>query len=281
MSIENEIAPVSEVFRLQNVQELKSSEERYLPSGGRSEVSAVVLAASKGDFGDLVKDRPKAMLRLRGKPILSWHTDAFRRQGIRRISAVRGYCKQALDLADIQYFDNDDYATTGELASLYAAREFLKGDVVIAYGDIVFDEFILRNLLSQGGDIGIAVDGGWKLRGRTDTKRDLVVTEGAYDPLGLSACKLLRIGDGVSVEDALGEWIGLLYLRSGKTEKLVKLLDHLKQEEPHTLRQGDIPGLLNRLVSAGETVSVVHTYGHWYDLDEHKDLLRASAHVKS
>ena len=32
MSIEREIAPVSEIFRLQNVQELKSSEKLYLPS---------------------------------------------------------------------------------------------------------------------------------------------------------------------------------------------------------------------------------------------------------
>jgi phosphoenolpyruvate phosphomutase len=281
MSIENDIAPVSEVFRLQNVQELKSSEERYLPSSGsRQEVSGLVLAASKGDFGELVKDRPKAMLRLRGKPIMTWHTDAFRRQGIRRIGAVRGYCKQAIDLADIQYFDNDEYATTGELASLYAARDFLRGDVVISYGDIVFDEFILRNLLSQGGEISIAVDGGWKLRGRTDEKRDLVVTDGAYDPMGLSTCKLVRMGE-VKPVDATGEWIGLLHLRAEKTEKLVKLLDHFAKEEPETLRTGDIPGLLNRLVGAGETVSVVHTFGHWYDLDEQKDLLLASAQVKS
>jgi NDP-sugar pyrophosphorylase family protein len=39
--------------------------------------------------------------------------------------------------------------------------------------------------------------------------------------------------------------------------------------------------LLNRLVAAGEPVSVVHTFGHWYDLDEQKDLLLASAQVKS
>jgi hypothetical protein len=117
------------------------------------------------------------------------------------------------------------------------------------------------------------------VRGRTDAKRDLVVSEGAYDPLGLSTCKLARIGD-VKQNDATGEWIGLLYLRAEKCEKLVKLLDHLQREEPETLRNGDIPGLLNRLVGAGETVSVVHTFGHWYDLDEQKDLLLASAQVK-
>ncbi len=281
MSIENEIAPVSEIFRLQNVQELKSSEERYLPSSTQPQASAVVLAASKGDFGNLVKDRPKAMLRLRGKPIMTWHTDAFRRQGIRRIAAVRGYCKEAMDLSDIQYFDNDDWASTGELASLYTAREFLEGDMVIAYGDIVFDEFILRNLLSQTEGIGIAVDGAWKLRGRADAKRDLVVTEGACDPVGLGACKLVEIGATVAPDKAMGEWIGMLYLQAAKTATLVELLDHLDAEEPELLRTGDLPMLLGRLIAAGETVSAVHTFGHWYDLDDQQDLLLASAQVKS
>ena len=281
MSIENEIAPVSEIFRLQNVQELKSSEERYLPSSTQPQASAVVLAASKGDFGNLVKDRPKAMLRLRGKPIMTWHTDAFRRQGIRRIAAVRGYCKEAMDLSDIQYFDNDDWASTGELASLYTAREFLEGDMVIAYGDIVFDEFILRNLLSQTEGIGIAVDGAWKLRGRADAKRDLVVTEGACDPVGLGACKLVEIGATVAPDKAMGEWIGMLYLQAAKTATLVELLDHLDAEEPEVLRTGDLPMLLGRLIAAGETVSAVHTFGHWYDLDDQQDLLLASAQVKS
>ena len=280
MSIEKSIAPVSEIFRLQNVQELKSSEERYLPSSNAPETSALVLAASKGDFGALVEDRPKAMLRLHGKPILTWHTEAFRRQGIRRIGAVRGYRKQAIDLADIQYFDNDAYATTGELASLYAARDFMRGDLVIAYGDILFDEFILRNLLSQGGDISIVVDGAFKLRARNDQKRDLVVTEGAYDPVGLSHCKLLRISQDIDAGEATGEWIGLLYARGEKTELIARTLDELAKNEPAVLQKGDLPTLVNRLIAAGETVNVVHTFGHWHDLDEQKDLLLASGRVQ-
>jgi phosphoenolpyruvate phosphomutase len=276
MSIENDIVPVSEVFRLQDVQELKNSEARYLPAGGvTKEVSAVVLAASKGDFGDLVRDRPKAMLPLRGKPILSWHADAFRRQGIRRIAVVRGYCKEAVDLPDIRYFDNDAYASTGEVASLYAARDSLVGDVVIAYGDIVFDEFILRNLLSQTAEINIAVDGGWKLRKRTDARRDLVVTEGEHDPLNLGSCRLLQIGQDAPVEDATGEWIGLLYLRAAGTDRLVKLLDELATEGGAEFLTGDLSYLFNGLVAAGEVVNVVHTFGHWYDLDDRKDLVRA------
>ncbi len=281
MAIEKEIAPVNEVFRLQNVQELKTSEERYLPATDNKEIGGLVLAASKGDFGDLVKDKPKAMLRLRGKPILSWHADAFRRQGVRRIAAVRGYRKEAIDLGSVQYFDNDHYAETGELASLYAARDFLKGDLVIAYGDIVFDDFILGNLLRQDGEISVAVDGAWKLRDRDDEKRDLVVTSGAYDPLGKTACRLQSVGAKVNREDVSGEWIGLLHLKAHKTEVVVKMLDQLAKSEPNVMRTGDLPDLLNRLVAAGEEVTVVHSYGHWYDLDEQKDLVLASEQVSS
>jgi phosphoenolpyruvate phosphomutase len=281
MSIEKDIASVNEVFRLQNVQELKISEERYLPASERKEVSGLILAASKGDFGELVKDKPKAMLRLRGKPILAWHADAFRRQGIRRIGVVRGYRKEAVDLANIQTFDNDRFAETGELASLYAAREFLKGDLVIAYGDIVFDDFILGNLLRQTDDITIAVDGAWKLRGRADAKRDLVATSGAYDPLGKGSCQLQAMGPAVKPEDASGEWIGLLAVPAAKTELLVTMLDKLAKSAPQVLETADLPALLERLVKSGETVTVVHSYGHWYDLDEQRDLVLASEQVSS
>jgi len=152
---------------------------------------------------------------------------------------------------------------------------------VIAYGDIVFDDFILSNLLRQSGDISLAVDGAWKLRGRNDEKRDFVVTSGAYDPLGKTACRLLSIGATVDREDISGEWIGLLHLKAPKTELMVKLLDEIAEAEPQVLRAGDLPDLLNRLVASGEEVTVVHSYGHWYDLDEQKDLVRASEQVSS
>src|SRR5690606_18052659 len=77
MSVEKSIVPVSEIFRLQNVEELQDAEDRYLPAEKSAPVRALVLAATKGNFGALVEDKPKAMLRLAGKPILAWHQEAF------------------------------------------------------------------------------------------------------------------------------------------------------------------------------------------------------------
>ena len=72
--------PVSEIFRIQNAQELKASEKRYLPQP-KADVRALVLAASQGDLGALVDERPKSMLFVKGKPILTWQIEAFNRQG--------------------------------------------------------------------------------------------------------------------------------------------------------------------------------------------------------
>ena len=273
MSIQDEIVPVTEIFRLQNAQELKQSEQLYLPQTDTS-VRALVLAATKGDFGDLVADKPKTMLYFGDKPILSRHVEAFRGQGIKDIGAVRGYRKEAVDLSGLHYFDNDEYAETGELYSLYTARDFFKGDMVIAYGDIIFDDFILHNLLSHKGQIKIAVDAATRLRKRSDDKPDLVITEGMEAPLGSGTCALKSIGT-TCTEEVSGEWIGLIHLSADKTQVMAELLDRLAADEPELLRTGDLPDLLNRLVQLGETVTVVHSYGHWRDLDAEMDLMGA------
>ncbi len=281
MSIEDEIVPVSEIFRIQDAQELKGAEKVYLPTP-KSDVRALVLAASQGDFGELVADRPKCMLYVKGKPVLTWQVEAFNRQGVKQVAVVRGYHKEAVALQGPHYFDNDDYATTGELASLYAARDYLKGDLVVAYGDVLFDEFILRNLLAEEAPISLAVDASWKLRDRdADKSRDLVETSGVCSPLDRGRCTLTKVGAEVSGDQATGEWVGLLALRGEGTVKAVELLDRIAADEPELLKSGGIETLLNRLVAAGEQVNVVHTYGHWHDLDDEESLRKARAVTSS
>ena len=279
MSLEDEIVPVAEIFRIQNVAELKESEARYLPDTSASAPPrGLILAATAGDFGDLVKDKPKVMLNLRGKPVLTWHTEAFNKLGIKKIGVVRGYKKDAVNLSSLDYFDNDDHETTGELYSLYQARAFLEGDVVIAYGDVIYDHTILQNLLNDGRPIRIAADAAFRLRERDDDAPDLIrsISEGSFVE-GSRGPKLAAIGHGVTVDTATGDWVGLLALSSEGTNILTKRLDALANSDDALLKTGSLVELLNLLVEDGQEVGVVHTFGHWRDLDTQANLLASDA----
>ncbi len=279
MSVEDSIAPVAEIFRLQNVDELKRSEELYLPgSASATPARGLILAATAGNFGDLVKDKPKVMLNLRGKPVLTWHMEAFNKLGIKTIGVVRGYRKEAVNLSSLHYFDNDEFESTGELFSLAQARSFLEGDVVIAYGDVLYDHTILQNLLSDRRDIRIAADAAFRLRERDDDAPDLIRSVGEASFVdGGSGPRLERIGEGVTVDSATGDWVGLLALSAEGTAIIGNKLDELAKSDPTTLRKGSLVELLNMIVEEGREVGVVHTFGHWRDLDSQANLIASDS----
>ena len=81
---------------------------------------------------------------------------------IRNIAVVRGYQKHTVNLASIEYFDNDDHEQTGELASLNSAAGYLSGPIIFAYGDILFRHHILDQLVGAAGDIVLIVDALWR-----------------------------------------------------------------------------------------------------------------------
>ena len=91
--------------------ELQEAEKRYLPHNGAG-LAGIVLAASRGnELGELTEDRPKTMVPIQGLPILSHIVDAYNTIGIKDITVVRGYKKEAVSLPNLTYVDNDDFAS--------------------------------------------------------------------------------------------------------------------------------------------------------------------------
>src|SRR5205085_9936890 len=117
LNVEDRVVPVAELFRLQGDEELQEAEKRYLPVLNDG-VGAVILAASRGqELGDLTEDIPKALVPIGGRPLLYRQADTLNELGIKAITVVRGYRKEMIDEPHFRFVDNDDYATTTELAS--------------------------------------------------------------------------------------------------------------------------------------------------------------------
>ena len=94
----------------------------------------------------LADQRPKTMVEIAGRPLLQHIVDAYNTAGVKDICVVRGYCKEAVNLLNLRYVDNDDFADTSELVSLGLALDLHTddaADLLISYGDVMFSPGLL------------------------------------------------------------------------------------------------------------------------------------------
>ena len=274
VAVEEGIAPVREVFALTGQAELAAAEARYLAAAGGHR--AILLAASRGGkLGPLTEQRPKCMIDVRGEPLLQRLVRTLNRSGLGDVTVVRGYRKEAIDIAGIEAVDNDRYDETGEAASLACAHNRLCGPCLISYGDILFRRHVLDGLLAQDGDIVTVVDA----RRRVDASRapDRAVDwvrcsrpfTGGY--LDDERVTLEAIGnDEAGAEDAHGEFIGLTKLSENGAVLVRGALDAMTKDG--TLDGADLPDVFARLTAQGALIDVLYITGHWLDVDDAFDL---------
>jgi phosphoenolpyruvate phosphomutase len=275
IEVEARIAPVHDIFRLVGNRELEEAERRYLPA--TSGASAIVLAASRGGpLASLTEDRPKCMIDIRGQPLLRRLVATLNEGGIRGVTVVRGYRKEAIDLTGITTVDNDAHDSTGEVASLACATGRLHGDCIVVYGDVLFRRYILDGLLAAEGDIVVAVDALWQNRARDGAPRprDLAATSRRFSGNYLDEAPVLlrAIRSDLPADDTGGEFIGMMRLTDRGAGLVRAEIEALDAEG--ALAEADLPELLTRLASRGE-VTVHYVTGHWLDVDDLADLAEA------
>ena len=123
---------------------------------------AIVLGAGSGSrMGQHTKDIPKVLLDINGKSILERQISLLREHGVNEIFVVTGYKREKHILKDIEYIFNPRYSETEQLASMMVARTKVSDDVLIIFGDIIFDSQILQQILASNDDIAIAIDLDW------------------------------------------------------------------------------------------------------------------------
>ena len=270
--VEGRVASVQEIFRLVGNAELEAAERRYLP--GRASAVAVVLAAARGDLGELTRDRPKCMIDVRGQSLLMRLVSLLSDSGIRSITVVRGFAKAAIALNGIATVDNDRYADTGEVYSLACARHRLDGETIIVYGDVLFRRYILDGLLAADGDIVVVVDALGTLAGARATPRDLVAAERRFSGnyLDDAPVRLCAVSPHLPMAQSSGEWIGLARFTAQGAAWLRQELNLIETEGK--LDGMDMPMLITRL-AAKHPVFVHYIAGHWLDVDTLDDLSNA------
>ena len=155
VSVEPEIATVSEVFRLQRNSELEEKEQLFSPKKYQ-DIKVIILAATRGNESlyPLTTNYPKCMIPIgRKKSTIEYQIDAFKRRGIRDIRIVTGYQQSAVRGAFesdiVTTFWNERWESSNEGYSISkAVRDYEKARYLIIYGDCIYEDYIYDKFFS-------------------------------------------------------------------------------------------------------------------------------------
>jgi choline kinase len=211
---------------------------------------------------------------LAGRPLLAWQLDALGHAGVDDVTIVTGYRADAIT-AGTRRVHNPRYADTNMVASLMCARDAFDGtdDVLIAYGDIVYEPRLVEALRSTRSDIGVVVDRRWRRLWELRME----------DPL--ADAETLRLdADGYLVElgrkpdraaDIQAQYVGLVLVRAAHAVEWCARYDALAPDGDYEGRDRDhmfMTAYLQLIVDAGVRVDAVADDGGWLEVDTLDDL---------
>jgi phosphoenolpyruvate phosphomutase len=142
-NVEDTIATVSEIFRLQKNEEYLEMEGKYLPH--YPQFGAAILAG--GSPGSLRYNKPKSLLSINGKSILQRQIDSLTAIGVSNIAIVRGYKKEEIDVPNCAFIDNDEWQSTNVMYSLSLVAERMEHPYFVLHGDVFFKRYLLKMML--------------------------------------------------------------------------------------------------------------------------------------
>ncbi|MFP6640024.1 MAG: hypothetical protein VCC04_07255, partial [Myxococcota bacterium] len=187
---------------------------------------------------------------------------------------VRGYKPEALSPAGVKCFDNPDWENNGEIGSLVTATSVLKGDVVVAYGDVIFKRYILHLLLSSDAPITIIVDSSRAFLQQGQAVDRVQVAGPPSRPYEESENWLEWMASDLPDDRANGEWIGMLRMRGEGTDLFREALAEVARAPDSG--QKDLSAVFNHLAKSNpRAVRVVYVQGDWVDINSLGDVVRS------
>ncbi len=238
---------------------------------------ALILAAGTGSrLGGRTRALPKCMVPLQGKPLIEHQLTVLRSCGIEDITLVTLRAANALKPRGLPTRLNPDFATPNMVHSLFCGSDLLEGDVLIAYGDIVYAPEVLQALLAGQERFSLTADRGW-LR-LWEARMD--------DPLGdAETFRMDALGHVLALgakpktlEEIEAQYTGLLLIRAEAWPDLHQLWAALAKEDPvRGAGNRKRPNLymtdfVQRVIDSGLPVKACLVNGGWVEVDHPEDL---------
>lgn len=180
-------------------------------------MQAVILAAGVGSRLEAqTNGKPKCLVEIGGRPLILHTLEALADHGVGPVLCLLGYQADEVrkvigDRAEVLL--NERYAETNSLYSLWLARDWIQGPMVLLNADLLFDPRILDRVLEESGNV-LAYDS-TSSRGREQTK------------VAIKQRRVLDLGKDLPAASARGESLGVLKFEADGTKAMLAAADQL------------------------------------------------------
>ncbi len=230
----------------------------------------IILSAGQGSrLKPITNDRPKGMVPVAGKTIIDWQIHTAQSCGINNIIVVTGYCADNV-IANAKQVYNSRFAETNMVYSLWRTAEDFGNDVIISYGDILYQKNVLEEILTIENEAIVTVDLDFLPYWEQRTDNPL----GDLESLRFNSCdNLAEIGQkSQDFSDIQAQYIGLMRFKNQGLKNLIltyrKLEGALDSEKFDNLYMTD---LLQEMITQGHTLKAHKINGQWLEIDSLKD----------
>lgn len=235
---------------------------------------AVTLAAGMGTRMKTLTAMPKTLIEFRGQSLLSRQKELFEKFGIEHF-VVGGYKHELLNVDPEKLIVNERFHETNMAYSLWCARDILleqdqKTDLIISYGDIIFEENVLKKLINvTQGDIQICADKNflayWSSR-MSDPENDLesfsVNKNNGY---------IIDIGKKAkAIKEIEAQYIGLFKISSTYIRDFLDCYEMLLQIDDVNEKLS-MTDLLRKMIEADCKALPVYIENGWLEFDTDSD----------
>jgi len=243
-------------------------------------MKVIIIAAGDGTrIAEEFKDVPKSLIPINGKTIFERQKYIFEKNNISEFIVITGSEYKFKDI-DVKYIKDYENKHHDILGSLLVAKEYLKGNIIISYSDILFEEKIINQLIAAEGDIVLAIDLDWKKEYENRTEHPLSEAENV---LISDKEQILSIKKGIKGNDKeVGEFLGLIKMTEKGSDIFLKKINDLQKNHigkfhnSASLEKGYLTDIIQEMLDTSIEITPLFISGKWCEVDTKQDLDRAT-----
>jgi len=220
-------------------------------------MKAIILAAGYGSrMYPLAQDMPKCLLAIKGETLLARQLRILRSCGINDITVVTGFHHEKIvelygEELSIRY--NPHYETTGNIFSLWVARDSLNDDVIVTNSDTIFTEEPITALLAN------------------DDVHCLIIDNKSLDAEAQKVKSIdniiVEVGKSIPIEEAYGEAIGIAKIKKQGVEVFKESMFECVKGDSNA----NWPTIFQNVAEKGHRVNFILINSPWIEVDTRED----------